>query len=113
MSYDDGRIALTDDEIVIRHYYAPVGDKHIKYAAIREVRETPLGTMGKWRIHGSSDFIHWFNFDPGRPRKDTGLVTYLDGTIRPVITPDDPGRVAAELAARGVTVISGSEPGIV
>jgi hypothetical protein len=109
--YDDGRVACTDDEIVIRHYYL-VGAKRIKYQAIREVRSVPLGTMGKLRIHGSGDLVHWFNFDPRRPRKDTALVIYLDGRIRPVITPDDPERVAAELAEHGVRVTAGRESGL-
>jgi hypothetical protein len=110
-SYADGRVTCTDREIIIRHYY-PIGAKHIKYSAIREVCQVPLGPMGKWRIHGSGDLVHWFNFDPRRPRKDTALVIHLDGRVKPVITPDDPGRVAAELAAHGVNVTSGREAGL-
>lgn len=121
--YDDGRVACTDHEIIIRRYYLR-HDKRIDYQAIREVRQVPLGTIGN-RIHGSGDGVHWFNYDPARPRKDLALVIYTDGTvektglaekflmadeIRPVITPDDPGRVTAELAARGVNVTSGTEP---
>jgi hypothetical protein len=111
-SYDDGRIALTDDEIVIRYYYAAVGAKHIKYSDIREARQVHLGVLGKWRISGSSDLRHWFNFDPKRPGRDIGIVLHLDGFIRPVITPDDPGSIAAELTAHGVKVTSGTESGV-
>lgn len=109
--YDDGRVKLSDDEIIIRHYYL-MGRKHIAYRAIRQVVLAPLGYLGRWRIHGSGDLVHWFNFDPGRPRKSTALVLYLDGRIRPVLTPDDPDRVVAELAARGVGVTCGFEPGL-
>jgi hypothetical protein len=109
--YDDGRVKLTDHEIIIRHYYL-MGPKHIAYSAIRQVVRAPLGNLGKWRIHGSGDFVHWFNFDPGRPRKSTALVLYLDGQIRPVLTPDDPDAVVAELSAHGVRVTSGFEPGL-
>lgn len=56
--------------------------------------------------------MHWFNFDPRRPRKDVALVLYLDGKIRPVITPDDPERVTGELEAHGVNVTSGREAGL-
>jgi hypothetical protein len=56
--------------------------------------------------------VHWFNFDPHRPRKDVALVLYLDGKIRPVITPDDPERVSAELAAHEVNVTRGREAGL-
>ena len=109
--YDDGRIACDDQGLRIKHYYL-FGPKHIRYADIRAVREAPLGPAGKWRIHGSGDLVHWFNFDPRRPRKDTAIVLYLGGSIRPVITPDDPERVAAELAAHGVTVTQGREAGL-
>ena len=109
--YDDGRVACTDQEIVIRHYYF-LGAKRIKYQAIRQVRVAPLGTMGKYRIHGSGDLVHWFNFDPRRPRKDVALVIYLGGRVRPVVTPDDPERVIAELAAHGVRATSDREAGL-
>lgn len=110
--YDDGRVACTEQEIVIKHYYFPLGDKRIRYSDIRQVVVSPIGTMGKWRIHGSGDLTHWFNFDPRRPRKDVALVLHLNGAIRPVITPDDPERVKAELAAHGVDVTDGRESGL-
>ncbi len=110
--YDDGRVACTDQEIIIRHYYFPLGAKRVRYQDIREARVAPIGAMGKTRIHGSGDLVHWFNFDPRRPRKDTALVLYLDGTVRPVITPDDPERLAAELTAHGVNVTRDRETGM-
>jgi hypothetical protein len=110
--YDDGRVACTDQEIVIRHYYL-MGPKRIRYDQIRKVLEVPLGTAGRWRIHGSGDFVHWFNFDPGRPHKTVALVLYLlDARIRPVITPDDPQQVAEEFAAHGVNIARGTETGL-
>jgi hypothetical protein len=112
-AYDDGKISCTDTELVIRYYYFPPATKRIPYTAIREVRVVPLRAVGKWRIQGSGDFIHWFNFDLGRPRKQTALVIYLDGKIRPTITPDDPDRVAAELAAHGLNVTHGTERGAI
>ncbi len=109
--YDDGRVTCTDQEIVVRHYYL-FGPKRIPYRAIRRVVRSPLGRAGRWRIHGSGDLVHWFNFDPGRVHKNTALVLYLDGRIRPVLTPDDPDRVAAELAVHGVRVTDGVESGL-
>jgi hypothetical protein len=121
--YDDGRVACTDDEVILRRYY-PRRAKHISYQAIREVRQVPLATIGR-RIQGSGDGVHWFNYDPGRARKDHALVIYLDAAtrkrglaekllmadeIRPVITPDDPDQVTAELAAHGVKITSDPEP---
>lgn len=109
--YDDGRVICTDQEIIIQHYYL-AGPKRIPYSAIRQVRQVPLGSMGRWRIHGSGDLVHWFNYDPGRPRKSVALVLYLDARVRPVITPDDPGQVAAEFTAHGVPVTTGTEAGL-
>jgi hypothetical protein len=110
--YDDGRIACDDQGLLIRHYYL-IGAKRISYSAIRGVVESPLGQAGKWRIHGSGDFSHWFNFDPRRPRKDTALVITLDAKrVQPVITPDDPARVVAELTGRGVQVTQGRVTGL-
>lgn len=111
--YDDGKIACTDSELVIRNYYFPFGAKRIPYAAIKEVRRVPMHFWGKGRIYGSGDFLHWFNFDAGRPRKQAALVTFTDARIRPVITPDDPAGVAAELTAHSVNVTTGHEAGAV
>lgn len=111
VAYDDGKIACTDTNLIIRRYYFALGAKTIPYTAIREVRLLPLGS-GKGRIYGSGDFAHWFNLDTDRPRKETELVIVTARRIRPVITPDDPARVAAELTAHGVNV-TGRPPGAV
>jgi hypothetical protein len=109
MSYDDGRIALTDDALVIRNYYFPFGAKHIRYADISQVRRSPMTAMaGRYRIWGSGDLRHWYNLDPGRPGKSTKLVIELSGkSTVPVITPDRPDEVAYELATHGVEVTGG------
>jgi len=106
MSYDDGRVALTDDALVIRTYYFPFGDKRIRYADIRRVTSKPLTFMGgRYRIWGSGDLRHWFNYDPNRPGKPTAMIIELSGRkSSPVITPDQPDEVAAELSAHGVQV---------
>lgn len=109
MSYDDGRVACTDDALVIRWYYFPFGAKRIPYSDIKDVRRQPLTMLtGKWRIWGSSDFVHWLNLDPGRLGKSTALFIHLSGkSVVPVITPDNLDAVAAELASHGVTVTAG------
>ncbi|HXP18573.1 MAG TPA: PLD nuclease N-terminal domain-containing protein [Streptosporangiaceae bacterium] len=109
--YDDGRVARTDREIVIRHYHL-MSARSIGYEAIREVRQVPLSPTGKLRVHGSGDRVHWFNYDPERSGKDLALVIYLDERVRPVITPDHPDQVTAELAAHGVQITSGTEDGL-
>ena len=41
VGYEDGTVACTCSELVIRHYYFPAGAKRIPYSAIREVRRVP------------------------------------------------------------------------
>ncbi|HET9075602.1 MAG TPA: hypothetical protein VFN68_01605 [Acidimicrobiales bacterium] len=92
-AYDDGRIALDHDGVLIRWYYL-WGSKRIPYSSIREVARRPLtGVSGRWRIWGSGDFVHWWNLDPKRPGKSTALVLDVGGRVRPTITPDDPDAV--------------------
>jgi hypothetical protein len=95
-AYDDGRILCDDQGLTIRRYYL-WGTKRIGYSSIRGVETLPLtgpSRVRKWRIWGSGDFIHWWNLDPHRPKKDTALVIDVGRRVRPTITPDDPAAVA-------------------
>jgi hypothetical protein len=95
--YDDGRIACTDAALLIRWYYL-WGAKSIPYSSIRSVERRTLGTWrGRYRIWGSVDFVHWYNLDKDRPRKNTALEIHTDRRVVPVITPDDPDAVEAIL----------------
>lgn len=104
--YDDGRVACTEDGLVIRRYYFPAGDKRIPYRAIRQVRRQRLGSL-RWKVHGSGDFVHWFGYDPDRSGLEAALVLFVGRWIRPVVTPDNPDQVVADLAAHGVPVCAG------
>lgn len=105
MSYDDGRVACTDDAVLIRGYYFPFGEKRVPYASIQRVTSRPMrALLDKWRIWGSSDLRHWYNYDPERPSKNTVLVLTLGRGVRPAITPERPDEVVAELEAHGVSV---------
>lgn len=98
--YDDGRIALDRDGLLIRWYYL-WGAKRIRYTSIRNVERRPLtGIGGRWRIWGSGDFVHWWNLDPHRPSKELALVLDVGGRVKPTITPDDPEAVARLLDER-------------
>ena len=59
---------------------------------------------GTGRIWGSGDFVHWFNLDGHRPGKERAFVLDLGGTVKPVVTPDDPDAFRAALVAAGVPV---------
>jgi len=101
MLYDDGRIACDDHQLVIRRYYLWGSAKRIPYKAIRSVTRRPMGAgSGKWRIWGSGDFVHWWNLDPGRPKKELALEIDTGGRIVPTITPDDPEAVDRILSDR-------------
>ena len=105
MTYDDGLIACSEDELVIRRYGGLLRTKRIPYGRIRKATRIRLGRVrGKWRIWGSGDFRHWYNLDRRRPHKEVGLVLDLGGRVEPVITPDDAERVAAILRDHGVAV---------
>lgn len=107
MTYDDGGIACTEDALVIRRYYFPFGNKRIPYTKIEQVRRLPMNglTGGQWRLWGSGDFVHWYNLDSGRPNKNVKFVIQTSGgSIRPVITPNDPDSLQTALAAHGVNV---------
>jgi hypothetical protein len=91
MLYDDGRIGCSDTSLVVRRYYPWGTAKKIPYSSIRSVTRRPLsGPTGEWRIWGSDDFVHWWNFDPGRPKKEFALEIDIGRRILPTITPDDP-----------------------
>lgn len=122
--YDDGRVACADDGIILRNYWGPFLSKRIAYQAIAEVREVP--NRWKNRSGGSGDFVYRLNWDPHRKHKDRALVIYLKEStaakgkvsalrtpgekgplVKPVMTPDHPDQVMAELAAHGVMVSQG------
>jgi hypothetical protein len=106
MEYDDGLIACSEDGLTIRRYGLFLGPKDVPYTEIREVEQVELRgfSFGKWRIWGSTDLRHWFNMDWRRPKKQAGLVLYLDDRMKPVITPDDPQRVVEVLRTHGIDV---------
>jgi hypothetical protein len=95
-AYDDGAIRCDDQDLTIRHYYL-WGTKRIAYSSIKGVQVLPLTgiqAVRRWRLWGTGDFIHWWNLDRRRPRKNTALVIDVGCRVRPTITPDDPEAVA-------------------
>ncbi|MEU6284277.1 hypothetical protein [Streptomyces sp. NPDC047028] len=100
-TYDDGEIRCDDQCLTIRHYY-PWGAKRVAYTSIKGIKTLDLTGMNKvraWRIWGTGDFLHWWNFDARRPRKNCALVIDVGRRVRPTITPDDPDAVLRILTA--------------
>jgi hypothetical protein len=99
--YDDGGVHCDSQGLDIRRYY-PWGTKRISYTSVKGVTRMPLtgrNRIRKWRIWGSGDLVHWWNFDPRRPAKDTALVIDTGHRVFPTITPDDPDTVERILTA--------------
>ncbi|MFG2793378.1 hypothetical protein [Streptomyces sp. NPDC048419] len=100
-TYEDGGIRCDDQGLVVRRYY-PWGAKRIGYTSIKSIEKLDLTGMNKvrrWRIWGTGDFLHWWNLDPQRPRKNCALVIDVGRRVRPTITPDDPDAVLRVLTA--------------
>lgn len=100
--YEDRWIRCEPARLVIRGYYFPFGtSKSIAYRDIRNVQEVRMTALsGRYRIWGTSNPRYWYHLDPARPHKKSELIIDTGALVKPVITPDDPARVAAIIAER-------------
>lgn len=89
--YDDGSILCDETGLTIRRYY-PWGSKRIPYASISSVKRMPI-RVRRWRLFGTGDFVHWWNLDLNRPKKDAALDINVGRRVHPTITPNDPDTV--------------------
>jgi uncharacterized membrane protein len=75
--YKDGLIEISQDNIIFKDYYFPVGSKSINLSQIEYVEaKKPTLCNGKWRLHGTGDLLFriWFPADYNRPSRDTIFV---------------------------------------
>ena len=99
--YADGRVECVVDGLRLRGYSFPWGMKHVAYSSIRGVQRVDIGAFtGRARIWGTSNPRYWANFDPRRPKKTVGLVLDIGKSVKPFITPDDPGVAEAVIRER-------------
>ncbi len=106
MEYDDGLIRTTPEALVIRHYNLLLQPKSIPYGRIHAVQEMKAGWInGRGRMWGTSIPGTWLNLDFKRARKSVAFKIKTDSKVSPVITPDDPGSLAAALRDHGVTTV--------
>lgn len=100
--YDDGRVKLTEDRVILRHYYFPFANaKRIAYRKVRGVRVVPIGPLtGRGRIWGTGNPRYWLPLDMGRPRRKLAVILDLGRFVRPTFTPDDADQVANEIRQR-------------
>lgn len=76
--YTDNLVEISNDSILFRHYYFPVGSKKINLNDIKKIEIlNPTLTHGKWRIHGTGDFRTWFPLDTKRPKRDMIFIIFF------------------------------------
>lgn len=93
--YRDSLIEITNNSIILKHYYFPFGSKKILFKEIGniEVKEPTL-INGKWRIWGTGNFFYWFPLDFSRPmRKKIFFITYKTQRIKSGFTVVNEGEV--------------------
>ena len=75
--YSDHLIEISDETIVFRHYYFPVGAKRVRLSDIeRVVVRTPTFANGKYRLQGSGGRT-WFPMDRQRPKRQKIFILIL------------------------------------
>jgi hypothetical protein len=112
--YADPRIEATAEGLRIRHYYFPVGDKRIRWDAIRSVDRVRVGALrGRLRIWGTANPRYWASLDPARPRKQQAFVLDLGRHVHPFITPDDPASFEAALRAHSEAPIEDRDDALI
>ncbi len=68
--YSDKLVEITQDSILFRDYYFPVGSRCVRFTDLQSVTgEAPTLRSGKYRIHGTGDFQTWFPRDWKRPTR--------------------------------------------
>lgn len=100
--YSDRLIEISDDTIVFRHYYFPVGARRLKLSDIeRVVVRTPTFANGKYRLQGSGGPRTWFPMDRQRPTRQKIFILVLRNKWRRVgFTVEDEAAVERILQAR-------------
>lgn len=116
MLYDDGLIAISEEELIVRQFYFPLGrERKVRLRDIRRVELKPLTLWdGSFRLWGMGVRPIWFHFDSARLTKkhfiqvDTGKWLKLgltpknmDGAfelLRAQIGPKPPRRALPKLA---------------
>lgn len=68
--YKDGLVELSDQELVFKNYYFPVGSRSIPLNDIESIQVRQPTLMNRWRLWGSDDLKTWFPNDWRRPSRD-------------------------------------------
>jgi hypothetical protein len=100
--YSDSLIEISDETIVFRHYYFPIGARRLKLSDIERVIVcTPTFANGKYRLQGSGDWRTWFPMDRQRPKRQKIFILVLRNKWRRIgFTAEDEAAVEHILRAR-------------
>ena len=105
--YSDRLVEITKGSILFRNYYFPFGSKRVPFSDVDNIvaKETTWRN-GKWRIHGTVDFLTWFPRDWKRPSRDRiFFVSFPNKRRRIGFTVEDSETVAKILADEGLLQI--------
>jgi len=103
--YKDKLVELSDDCIVLKHYYLPfIGSKRVRFDRIKSLTtEAADIKSGQYRIWGTRNLMTWFPMDASRPHRDTIFMMSLTGQrIRIGFTVEDSGAFQRILVQKGL-----------
>ena len=102
--YSDKLVEITEDYILFRNYHFPFGSRRVAFSEVDGVvAKEPTWSNGKWRIHGTGDFLTWFPRDWRRPSRDRiFFISFPRRRRRIGFTVEDSQTVANILRDRGL-----------
>lgn len=70
--YSDSLVEITEQAILLRLYYFPIGLKRVYFTDIESIiiESPPLPIRSQYRLWGSDDFSVWFACDWYRPTRN-------------------------------------------
>ena len=102
--YSDKLVEITEDSILFRNYYFPFGSRRVVFSEIESVvAKEPTLSNGKWRVHGTVDFLTWFPRDWRRSSRDRiFFISFPQRRRRIGFTVEDSQTVTNILTDRGL-----------
>jgi hypothetical protein len=102
-SYSDSLVTINDNGILFKYYGLLGGDRFVQFNDIEKiVIKKPTIWSGKWRWHGSGDFMTWFPADYARQSRDVIFVVYIRNKWwRVGFTVEDSSMVVSILQEKG------------
>ena len=103
--YADNLVELTDEALLIKHYYFPFGGPRIiRLSDIEAITaKEPSLQNGQWRLWGTTTFQIWFARDLNRAQRPVIYHVEIRGQVMKVgFTVEDAARFSDVLAQTGL-----------